>query len=76
MCLEYGLNNKSEIKSRTNQSEYLINQYLEILNDAKKNKYKSENLEMLKQQLSYRYGSKKTIVYDGLRAEVMTGGSK
>ena len=76
MCLEYGLNNKSEIKSVTNQSEYLINQYLEILNDAKKNKYKSENLEMLKQQLSYRYGSKKTIVYDGLRAEVMTGGSK
>ena len=76
MCLEYGLTDKSEIRSVTNLSEYLIGQYMEILKGAKKNKLKRENIEMLKQQLSYRYGSKKTIVYDGLRAEVMTGGLK
>lgn len=76
MCLEYGLTDISEIRSVTNLSEYLILQYMEILNEAKRNSQKLENLNMLKQQLSYSYGSKKTIVYDGLRAEVTTGGSK
>lgn len=76
MCLEYGLNDKSEIRSVTNLSEYLIEQYLNILNDSKNNNQKSENLDMLKQQLSYRYGSKKTITYDGLRVVATTGGLK
>jgi len=76
MCIEYGLNDKSEIRSVTNLSEYLIEQYLHILNDAKNNNQKSENLDMLKQQLSYRYGSKKTITYDGLRVVATTGGLK
>ena len=76
MCLEYGLTDKSEIGSVTNLSGYLIGQYMKIIDDAKRNKLKLENLNMLKQQLSYRYGSKKTIVYDRLRAEAMTGGLK
>jgi len=76
MCMEYGIKDKSEMRSVTNLSEYLIGQYLDILKSAEKSKVKSENLDMLKQQLSYRYGSKKTIVYDGLRAEAMTGGLK
>lgn len=74
MCLEYGLTSKPEIRSVTSLSEYLIGQYLKILNEVKDNKLKLQNLNMLKQQLSYRYGSKKTIVSDGLRVEVMTGG--
>ncbi|MDA3886187.1 MAG: DUF1670 domain-containing protein [Candidatus Delongbacteria bacterium] len=76
MSIEYGLTNVSEIRSVTNLSEYLITQYMKILSGVKGHKQKEENLEMLRQQLSYRYGSKKTISYDGLRAEATTGGMK
>jgi biotin operon repressor len=76
MSIDYGITDNTEIRSVTGLSEYLIGQYKAIIKSASKNKIRTENLQMLKQQLSYRYGSKKTIVYDGLRAEAMTGGLK
>lgn len=76
MCIEYGITEKSEMRNVTGLSEYLIGQYLDILERAGTDKTRSENLEMLRQQMSYRYGSKKTIADNGLTAGVMTGGLK
>ena len=76
MCIEYGVTSKTEIRSVTGLSEYLIGQYMSILKTSEENKIMIENLATLKQQLSYRYGSKKTIVSDGLKVEAMIGGRK
>lgn len=76
MCYEYNILNIDEISSVTGYSHFLIKQYTEIIKSAKQNNQRNQNLEMLKQQLSYQYGSKKTIIYDGLRVEAMIGGCK
>lgn len=76
MSIEYGLTDPDELRSITGFSNYLLNQYLRIIKDASQNKNKTYSLNMLKQRLSYQYGSKKTIMSDGLRAEVMTGGCR
>lgn len=76
MCRCCGINGVSEIKSVTGLSAFVISQYLTIIYNAGKCPTRQRNLEMLKNQLSYQYGSKKTITSDGLRAEATTGGWK
>ena len=76
MCYEYKVNDIDEISSVTGYSRYLIEQYTEIIELAKKNPQKKQNLEILQQQLSYQYGSKKTITNDGLKVEATIGGYK
>jgi hypothetical protein len=76
MSLEYGISDPEEIKSVTGFSKYLVDQYISIINTAMQDPTKRYALEMLKKRLSYQYGSKKTIMSDGLRAEVTTGGCK
>jgi len=76
MCKNCGINGISEIRSLTGLSSFVISQYLTIISSAASNPTRQQNLELLKNQLSYQYGSKKTITSDGLRAEVTTGGWK
>jgi len=76
MCQSCGITGLSEIKSLTGLSVFVISQYLTIISNAAKNPTRQQNLEMLKNQLSFQYGSKKTITSDGLRAEATTGGWK
>jgi uncharacterized protein YerC len=76
MCRNCGVNGVSEIKSLTGLSAFVISQYLTIIYNAGNCPTRQRNLEMLKNQLSYQYGSKKTITSDGLRAEATTGGWK
>jgi len=76
MCHEYRISNLKEIESVTGYSQFLIHQYIEIIQSAKQDENRSNNLDTLKYQLSYQYGSKKTIMSDGLRVEAMIGGFK
>ena len=76
MCHEHEILDPSEIQSVTGLSKYLIMQYESIISAAKSIKERSNTLDILRKQLSYLYGSKKTIVRDGLKVEVMTGDLK
>ena len=76
MCLKHNITEVPEIQSVIGLSRYLIGQYTEIISSAENDKVKKETLQHLENQLSYQFGLKKTIMNDGLRAEVMIGGNK
>jgi biotin operon repressor len=72
MSLHYGITDISEISSITGLSEYLINQYQQIISDSQNTPTRKRNLSILLEQAQYRNGIKKRIrqLPDGLQAEV------
>lgn len=76
MSIEHGITCPDEIRSVTGFSNHLLSQYLRIIENASRCESRNYSLDMLKKRLSYQYGSKKTIMSDGLRAEATTGGCR
>lgn len=70
MSIHYGIKQTNEIALVTGLSEYLIDQYRQLISNAEDSPIMQEHLSILLEQSQYRSGLKKTISYDGLRAAV------
>lgn len=65
MSLHHGISSNIEISQVTGLSDYLINQYREIINESRKSDTMRNNLSILLEQSQYRSGLKKTIDHVG-----------
>lgn len=74
MANHVGISELSELTFITGLSEYLLKQYLAIMSESQTDSIKRSNLSTMIEQSQYRAGLKKTITYDGLKVEALTGG--
>lgn len=74
MANHVGITELSELTFITGLSEYLLKQYIEIMSESQTDPIKRSNLSTMIEQSQYRAGLKKTINYDGLKVEALTGG--
>jgi len=71
MSLHHGISSNIEISQVTGLSDYLINQYREIINESRKSDTMRNNLSILLEQAQYRSGLKKTIDHVGFQVAAM-----
>jgi len=73
MCYKRGINQNRDIGSVTGLSQTLINQYVCLIKDSKKDKIRRENLKQLTERAGYREGIKKTVKWYSMPLAAMTG---
>ena len=61
MCYKRGIYQNRDISAVTGLSQSLINQYVCLLKESKKDKIRRENLQQLTERAGYREGIKKTV---------------
>jgi len=61
MCHKRGIYQNSDISAVTGLSQSLINQYICLIKESKKDKIRRENLKQLTERAGYREGIKKTV---------------
>jgi DNA-binding Lrp family transcriptional regulator len=74
MCYKRGIYQNRDISAVTGLSQSLINQYVCLLKESKKDKIRRENLKQLIQRGSYREGIKKTVTWYSRPQAAMTRG--
>jgi transcriptional antiterminator len=74
MSQKRGILKQKDISSVTGLSETLVRQYLELINESKKDKIRKENLELLIERNSYREHVKKTVEKHSAPLAAMMGG--
>ena len=61
MCYKRGIYQNRDISSVTGLSQSLINQYVSLIKESKKDRIRRENLHQLTERAGYREGIKKTV---------------
>jgi len=61
MCYKRGIYQNRDISAVTGLSQSLINQYVSLIKESKKDKIRRENLDQLTERAGYREGIKKTV---------------
>jgi hypothetical protein len=74
MCYKRRIYQNRDISAVTGLSQSLINQYVSLIKQSKKDKIRRENLQQLTERAGYREGIKKTVKGYSQPLAAMTGG--
>lgn len=74
MCYKRGIYQNRDISAVTGLSQSLINQYVSLIKQSKKDKIRRDNLQQLTERAGYREGIKKTVKGYSRPLAAMTGG--